>query len=101
MDLYFSILPKNAQKKSSSININSSGQSVNIELVFSEVQFEGQSAIMQTLINNLKLFFHTQDKTQTIQTTKTTALVKVGQIIKPDGSVSIFYKDENGKIIKR
>ena len=85
----------------SSIIINSSGQSVNVELVFSEVQFEGQAFIMQTLINNLKLFFHTQDKTQTIQTTKTTALVKVGQIIKPDGSVSIFYKDENGKIIKR
>lgn len=96
----------------SSINIYSSGLSVNIELTFSEVQFEGQSAVIQTLINNLKLFFHAQDTTQTSKAeeqnkllqksqTKQTALVKVGQIIKPDGSVLIFYKDENGKIIKR
>ena len=28
-------------------------------------------------------------------------LIKVGQIIKPDGSVTVFYKDKNGKIIKR
>ena len=28
-------------------------------------------------------------------------LVKVGQIIKPDGSVVTYYKNENGKIMKR
>ena len=96
----------------SSININSSAQAVNVELVFSQVQFEGQATIIQTIINNLHLFFHTQDTQQTTKTEEQnkllqksqpqkTALVKVGQIIKPDGSVSIFYKDENGKIIKR
>ena len=43
--------------------------------------------------------FSQTEPPQTAQPQQT--LLKIGQIIKPDGYVITWYKDENGKIIKR
>ena len=98
----------------SSIKINSSVDNLRVELISSEMYFQVQNTLIQALVNNLELFEQSkqeqqyeqeqeqereQKKTMTQKTVET--ITKVGQIIKPDGTIAVFYKDENGKIIKR
>ena len=95
----------------SDLKINSSQNQIKIEIVFSSVNLAGLSGFYECIKNNMKLFFTEQENTmpqemfsqtvplQTAQPQQT--LLKIGQIIKPDGYVITWYKDENGKIVKR
>ena len=94
----------------SKIQLDCNEQCLKLELIFSEVKLLPQTELYESLINNMEAFLPEQSApplrqprvvTQQIATTKQPAVQKVGQIIKPDGSVQIYYKDENGKIIKR
>lgn len=95
----------------SDLKINSSQNQIKIEIVFSSVNLAGLSGFYECIKNNIKLFFTEQENTmpqemfsqiEPLQTAQSQQkLFKIGQIIKPDGSVITWYKDEKGKIIKR
>ena len=94
------------------IAIKSSASLINLQLIFSQTVYENQNVLFESLIKNLDLFVQKQSPTQieeareiqpsTIQvSSQQKKLLKLGQIVKPDGSVIQYYKDENGKITVR
>lgn len=95
----------------SSLKIKTSQNQIRIEIIFSSVNFADFYTFYESLKNNIKIFFAEENpKKENIQpeaSTPAQALVpqqklsKIGQIIKPDGSIISYYKDEKGKIIKR
>ena len=91
------------------IKINSTGDYLKIEFVFSEAIYKTPEDLYECIINNIEVFLIEQ-KPEEFKSAKSGdsaaqksegQLVKVGQIIKPDGSVVTYYKNENGKIMKR
>ena len=91
------------------IKINSTGNHLKTELVFSEAIYKTPEDLYDCIINNIEVFLIEQ-KSEESKSAKSGdsgaqksegQLVKVGQIIKPDGSVVTYYKNENGKIMKR
>ena len=98
----------------SKIKISSSNDNLIFQCDFSQVKFESQNELYESLIENLQLFFPKALNEEEGRPASTpmpepiptpaitqTPLPKLGQIIKPDGTITTYYKDKNGKIIKR
>ena len=100
----------------SKIKISSSNDNLIFQCDFSQVKFESQKELYESLIENLQLFFPKalneeegrpattpmpEPTQKPAPATTQTPLPKLGQIIKPDGTITTYYKDKNGKIIKR
>lgn len=102
-------------KQLSSIKINSVNHSINFELAFAQVIFDEQQELLECIadsLEHLKIEKNTYAKksTEVVQPEKQTMqsqqpqqehLQKIGQILKPDGSIISYYRNQNGKIIKR
>lgn len=91
----------------SAIKINNSSGFINADFVFAQRKFDDMTDFYQKLIKvqnqqqgesqkNIELPLQ-KEQSQNPQGFST----KIGQIIKPDGSVISYYKDEKGKIIWR
>ena len=92
----------------SSINIIADDLQTRVQLIFSSVKLCDQTEFLNSLIENLQLF-HSPEKdrksrkvlVEKKQEPQSKNFTKVGQIQKPDGSITSYYKDEKGKIIAR
>ncbi len=92
----------------SKIQLSSAARTFNIEIIFSQVPLLSQQDLYKSLLANLNIFMPeaaappgtSQKSPQKPAPKPAQKLSKVGQIIKEDGSIDIYYKDENGKIIK-
>lgn len=95
------------------IKLNLDNSIIKMEFIFSDFSFPNENELFTSVINILNAFALEQEKEQDQDKLQLQAppqsqlqrqsrqLIKLGQIKKPDGSVAVFYKDENGKIIKR
>lgn len=85
-----------------SIKINFDNSNIKTEIIVSQFFFPNEYDLFDSVIRTLSVFAHNANQGQgKEQQQPPVQLIKLGQIKKPDGSVTIFYKDENGKIIKR
>ena len=93
---------KNHDLSLNSIKINSDNSNIKTEIVVSQFFFPNEYDLFDSVIKTLSVFAQRTNQGQgKEQQQPPVQLIKLGQIKKPDGSVTIFYKDENGKIIKR
>ena len=92
-----------------SLTIISDAGNFNLSIVFSEICFDFQTQIYESLCRNAEVFFEYKENNQ-LQVQKNNLNKsfitqknenKIGQIQKADGTVFEFYKDENGKIRRR
>ena len=92
-----------------SLTIISDAGNFNLSIVFSEICFDFQTQIYESLCRNAEVFFEDKENNQ-LQVQKNNLNKsfitqknenKIGQIQKADGTVFEFYKDENGKIRRR
>lgn len=97
------------------IKIKSSRSQLTLELFFTDYLLYDLTEFYEGLIQNINVFFPREKITakemsgggeprglqKPLAQTLQKPLNKVGQILKPDGSIETYYKDENGKIIKR
>ena len=92
------------------ISINSTQAAIKVYIEFSKTVFEDQNELYESLIKNINLFESPDfqsgsgEQNATVQLQKTAekpSLKKLGQIVKPDGSVIQYFKDHNGKITVR
>ena len=91
------------------IKINSTGDYLKTELVFSEAIYKTPEDLYECIINNIEVFLIEQKPEEFKSAISGDSgaqksegqLEKVGHIIKPDGSVVTYYKDKNGKIMMR
>lgn len=85
----------------SNLKISDSQNKIRIEIIFAGVDFPNLYDFYEALKNNIKIFLPHEEKTVIKNQPPQQKLSKIGQIIKPDGSIISYYKDEKGKIIKR
>lgn len=93
------------------IKINSNQSRLNLDFEFAQIFLQGQEELYQSIKEILRLF-EVQEagpelsgpppkKDSPVAPVSSPVLKKIGQIIKSDGLIVIYYKDEKGKIIKR
>ena len=93
----------------SEINISKANQ-LKLTFCFSEIQLPSQKALYECLLQNAALFCNDEIPTGKESLKKTTAVinsqsdafdVKLGQLIKSDGSIVEYFKENTGKIKTR
>ncbi|MBO4638160.1 MAG: hypothetical protein J5710_00215 [Treponema sp.] len=96
--------------KSQVDGINKTKNQLKLELLFSKESFSSTENLYMSLLQNSKVFCETESnamftetvnnkKIESIKTQSGKSLVKIGKVLKQDGSVIEYYKDDNGKII--
>ena len=99
----------------SSLVLKKQADEILFEIVFSDVQFNNQEKLLQTLLENVNLFFEeqetffqsveTQAQTQTRSymesSVKEENLTLVGKIMHGGERMTEYYKTPEGKIIKK
>ena len=113
-DLFLILKAQNMQL--SSIYLNIVNRFIYVELVFAQAMFDEQSDLIDAIIRTLDYLKVEQiaqasvqasinqqqaQPQQIIQSQTAEQLQKLGQIHKPDGTIISYYKNQNGKIIKR
>ncbi len=104
-------------KNLSYIKISSNSSSINVELIFAQMIFDNQTDFFQSILNcldhlvlektsqNVAAIDEPLPQEDAVSVQNNISNIaprkKLGQIIKPDGSVIQYYKDEKGKIIQR
>ena len=83
---------------------NGGTEGLRIDLCFSKDFYCDYQQLLWTLGKNLSLFYVAKIQEQNVVPKKQTGSyekkMKVGQILHPDGNVTEFFKDQNGKIFR-
>ena len=99
----------------SSLVLKKQADEILFEIVFSDVQFNNQEKLLQTLLENVNLFFEEQETfSQSVETQAQTQtrsymessvqeenLTLVGKIMHGGERMTEYYKTPEGKIIKK